>query len=106
MELWLQGVYSKINWTTAVSSFAMLLTLLSGNKVGLDASQQASLVVVIGLAFNVLIWILRTWFSPKITPLTPTQVIEKAASNPVVEKIVVSDKAMADAIPTDKVVSK
>jgi len=105
MELWTQGFYSKINWSQVVASIAMLLAFVSGGKVGLDASQQAALIVVIGVFFNVLTWILRTWFSPTITPLTPTQVITQAAANPSVDKITVTDPLLA-ALPSPKVVSK
>lgn len=106
METWVQGLYSKINWTQVVASLAMLLAFVSGGKVGLDASQQAAVIVVIGVVFNIITWILRTWFSPTITPLTPTGVLLTAAKDPNVEKIVVKDPALADAVPSDKVVAK
>jgi urocanate hydratase len=58
---------SKINWAQAVGGASMLLAYFTGGHVGLDASQQGAIVVVIGLATQVFTWISRTWFTKEIT---------------------------------------
>ena len=40
---------SKVNWTQAVAAAAMILTLVSGGKIGITPEQQAAAVVVIGV---------------------------------------------------------
>lgn len=59
---------SKINWTQAVSGTAMLLTFVSGGKIGMTIDQQAAVVTAIGVATNVVTWIFKTWFTKTITP--------------------------------------
>jgi hypothetical protein len=59
---------SKINWTQAVAAFAMILTLVSGGKVGMDADQQAAVVVTIGVACNIATWIMKTFFTARVHP--------------------------------------
>jgi hypothetical protein len=59
---------SKINWTQAVAAFAMILTLVSGGKVGMDADQQTSAVVTIGVACNIATWIFKTFFTARVHP--------------------------------------
>jgi hypothetical protein len=59
---------SKINWTQAVSAFAMIVTLVSGGKFDITGDQQAAIVVTIGVACNVVTWVLKTWFTPTVTP--------------------------------------
>lgn len=58
---------SKINWTQAVSAFAMILTLVSGGKIGMSGDQQAAAVVTIGVVTNVVTWVIKTWFTPTVT---------------------------------------
>jgi hypothetical protein len=57
---------SKINWTQAVAAFAMILTLVSGGKVGMDADQQAA--VTIGVGCNIATWIMKTFFTARVHP--------------------------------------
>jgi hypothetical protein len=59
---------SKINWTQAVAAFAMILTLVSGGKVGMDADQQAAAVVTIGVGCNIATWIMKTFFTARVHP--------------------------------------
>jgi hypothetical protein len=59
---------SKINWTQAVAAFAMILTLVSGGKVGVDADQQTAVVVTIGVACNIATWIMKTFFTARVHP--------------------------------------
>jgi hypothetical protein len=59
---------SKINWTQAVAAFAMILTLVSGGKVGMDADQQTAAVVTIGVACNIATWIMKTFFTARVHP--------------------------------------
>lgn len=59
---------SKINWTQAVGGAAMVLTFVSGGKVGMTADQQAATVVVIGVIQSVMTWVIKTWFTPTVTP--------------------------------------
>jgi hypothetical protein len=59
---------SKINWTQAVAAFAMILTLVSGGKVGMDADQQTAAVVTIGVGCNIATWIMKTFFTARVHP--------------------------------------
>lgn len=59
---------SKINWTQGVSSFAMVLTLVSGGKLNLSADQQAAIIVTIGVVGDVATYVIKTWFTPTVTP--------------------------------------
>lgn len=59
---------SKINWTQAVTAFAMILTFVSGGKIGMDADQQAAAVVTIGVGCNIATWILKTFFTARVHP--------------------------------------
>jgi hypothetical protein len=59
---------SKINWTQAVAAFAMILTLCSGGKVGMDADQQTAAVVTIGVVCNIATWIMKTFFTARVHP--------------------------------------
>ena len=64
---------SKINWTQAVAAFAMILTLISGGKVGMDADQQAAAVVTIGVGCNIATWIMKTFFTASVHPASLTK---------------------------------
>lgn len=64
---------SKINWTQGVSSFAMLLTLVSGGKLNLTADQQTAMIVTIGVVGDVATWVIKTWFTPTVTPASVKQ---------------------------------
>lgn len=59
---------SKINWTQAVSGFAMILGFVTGNAVSLTADQQGALIVVIGLIGNIVTFVMKTWFTKSVTP--------------------------------------
>jgi hypothetical protein len=59
---------SKINWTQAVAAFAMILTLVSGGKLGMDADQQTAAVVTIGVVCNITTWIMKTYFTTSVHP--------------------------------------
>jgi hypothetical protein len=59
---------SKINWTQGVAAFAMILTLVSGGKFEITADQQVDIVVTIGVVCNVATWVIKTWFTPTVTP--------------------------------------
>lgn len=64
---------SKINWTQAVSGVAMLLAWFSGGKIGLTTEQQAAVVTTIGVATNIVTWIIKTWFTTTVTPSSADQ---------------------------------
>lgn len=57
---------SKVNWTQVVGGFAMVLTLVTGGKVGMTADQQAAAVTTIGVLCNIATWVLKTWFTPHV----------------------------------------
>ena len=59
---------SKINWTQAIQAAAMVLVLVTGGKVNLDPTQQAAIVVTIGVLGNALTVIFKTWFTGTVTP--------------------------------------
>ena len=46
----------------------MILTLVSGGKVGMDADQQTAVVVTIGVACNVATWVMKTFFTGRVHP--------------------------------------
>lgn len=56
---------SKINWTQAVTSLAMVLSWL-----GIDMPPDVRAAVITGIAAigQVATWILRTWFTTTLTP--------------------------------------
>lgn len=59
---------SKINWTQAVGIGATMLALASGNKYELPADVQVEIVAGIQGAQAVATWIIKTWFTPTVTP--------------------------------------
>lgn len=73
---------SKINWTQGVSSFAMVLTLISGGKLNLSADQQTAIVVTIGVAGDIVTYVIKTWFTPTVTPASVGGVSIKDVPNP------------------------
>ena len=60
--------YSKINWIQVVSGAGMLMTFTTGGQVNMTASQQAAVVVVIGLISNIATFVMRTWFNGTVNP--------------------------------------
>lgn len=64
---------SKINWTQGVSSFAMVLTLFSGGTLNLTADQQTAIIVTIGVVGDIATWVIKTWFTPTVTPASVKQ---------------------------------
>lgn len=64
---------SKINWTQGVSSLAMVLTLVSGGKLNLTADQQTAIIVTIGVVGDIATWVIKTWFTPTVTPASVQQ---------------------------------
>lgn len=56
---------SKINWTQAVSVLASVLVVFGLN---LDPSTQLAIVGVIQGIQAVVTWVLKTWFTPTVTP--------------------------------------
>jgi hypothetical protein len=57
---------SKINWTQAIAALAMLLTWLTGGQIDLSASDQAAIILVIGLISQVVTWVLKTFFTSTV----------------------------------------
>jgi len=58
---------SKVNWVQGVAALSMILVFVFGNSAALTPEQQNSIVVVIGLAGNVVTWIVKTWFTPTVS---------------------------------------
>lgn len=67
---------SKINWTQAVALVATVATLLSAGKYDIPPEQQASIVVAIQAVQSVATWVLKTWFTPSVTPASISSVKE------------------------------
>lgn len=59
---------SKINWTQAVAGSAMILAWLTGGHVGMTPDQQAAVITTIGVIGNIVTWVVKTWFTPTVTP--------------------------------------
>jgi hypothetical protein len=64
---------SKINWTQGVSSLAMVLTLVSGGTLNLTADQQTAMIVTVGVVGDIATWVIKTWFTPTVTPASVKQ---------------------------------
>ena len=60
--------YSKINWTQAVATSAMVLTLVSGGKMNITLEEQAAIVTTIGVIGGIVTWVCRTWFNGSVSP--------------------------------------
>ena len=59
---------SKINWVQAVGIMASLVAVLSGNHFNIDVLTQAQIVLGINTVQGLLTVLLKTWFTPTITP--------------------------------------
>lgn len=55
---------SKINWTQAVGLIAMILTVFG---IEIPNEVKVNVVAVITGATTVVTWVLRTWFTTKLT---------------------------------------
>jgi hypothetical protein len=73
---------SKVNWTQIVAALAMILAFVTGNKIELTATEQSAIIVVIGLIGQFATFILKTWFTPTVTPssLTPDTITHTTGS--------------------------
>src|ERR1017187_2792355 len=84
---------SKINWTQAVSGVAMMMTFMTGGKLGMTIDQQAAMVTVIGVVGNVATWVMKTWFTKTVTtasaaaPDVPTVTVPAAT---VINKVTIA----------------
>jgi hypothetical protein len=59
---------SKINWTQAVGITASILAVITAGEYNIPPEQQVAIVGVIQGIQSVLTWVLKTWFTPTITP--------------------------------------
>ena len=66
--------YSKINWTQIVQ---VVTTLLTTNAFGFDAETQVQVLTYTTLATNVGTIVLKTWFSPSVTPSSVSATIKE-----------------------------
>jgi hypothetical protein len=64
---------SKVNWTQAVSGFAMILAFVTSGHISMTPEQQMALVVTIGVATNIATWILHTFFTPGVKAASLTK---------------------------------
>lgn len=55
---------SKINWTQAVSLIAMILTVFG---IQIPDDVKVNIVAIITGVTTVVTWVLRTWFTTKLT---------------------------------------
>jgi hypothetical protein len=58
---------SKINWTQAVGVGVSCAVVLGCNKCDMPVATQAELVLAIQSLQGVATWIMRTWFTTRIT---------------------------------------
>jgi hypothetical protein len=56
---------SKINWTQAVAVVAMVATMFG---LDIDATLQAEILAAIIGVQSVVTWVIKTFFSPTVTP--------------------------------------
>lgn len=59
---------SKINWTQAVGLTCQILVFATGGKIDIPVEQQVAIVVLIGAIQSIATWVLKTWFTPTVTP--------------------------------------
>ena len=59
---------SKINWTQAVAALSAILVVGFGSQATLTPSEQAAIVTVITLIQGAATFVMRTWFTTKMTP--------------------------------------
>ena len=64
---------SKINWTQAVGMAATALALASGNKYQLPMDTQVEIVAGIQGIQAAATWVIKTWFTPTVTPASAGQ---------------------------------
>lgn len=58
---------SKINWVQAVSVLSTVIALIFGQQYEIPADIQVQIVTGINVMFAVVTWILRTYFTTKVT---------------------------------------
>jgi hypothetical protein len=63
---------SKINWTQAIGIAASALVFATGGKVDIPLELQAQVVLGIQAVQAVATWVLKTWFTPTVTPASAT----------------------------------
>lgn len=92
---------SKINWTQAVAVTASILTFATGGKIGIPPEQQIAIVTLITTAQGLVTWIMKTWFTPTVSPTSivaqtqPAQMIAAASAMPEVSALTVNSPALA-----------
>ena len=59
---------SKINWTQAIGIGASALVFVTGGKINIPADMQLQIVAAIQAAQAVATWVIKTWFTPTVTP--------------------------------------
>jgi hypothetical protein len=59
---------SKINWAQAVGMACTALAIFSGNKYSVPLDVQLEIVATIQGAVAVVTWVVKTWFTPTVTP--------------------------------------
>lgn len=72
---------SKINWTQVVAALSMIVAFATGNKIDLTAAEQSAIIVAIGVIGNITTFVIKTWFTPTVTPSSlipvPMEIIKK-----------------------------
>lgn len=68
---------SKINWTQAVAMAASVIVLVTGGKIDIPIEVQTSLVIGIQAAQSIGTWVLKTWYTPTVTPASASPTGEK-----------------------------
>ena len=64
---------SKINWTQVVGIGASVAVFATGGKIDIPLEQQTEIVVAIQAVQGVATWVLKTWFTPTITPASASE---------------------------------
>ena len=59
---------SKINWTQVIGIAVSVAVVAGCSKCDMPAETQALLVLGIQALQSVVTWVLKTWFTPTITP--------------------------------------
>jgi hypothetical protein len=70
---------SKINWTQAVGMACTGLALISGNKYSVPLDVQLEIVATIQGAVAVVTWVVKTWFTPTVTPASVAPPAQKTS---------------------------
>jgi len=82
--------WSKVNWTQVVGAAASILVIATGGKVNLSLEMQLGIVAVIQGIQSLATIIIKTYFTPTVTPMSARRVDAPKGTAVVVNGVVVT----------------